>query len=47
MSVKESKSPSRYSNILKALRLFSRFIKKPELASNYAFPLSIKRLIPT
>jgi integrase len=37
-SVKESKSPSRYSNILKALRHFSRFIKKPELASNYAFP---------
>jgi integrase len=37
-SVKETKSPSRYSNILKALRHFSRFIKKPELASNYAFP---------
>jgi hypothetical protein len=36
-SVKESKSPSRYSNILKALRHFSRFIKKPELALNYAF----------
>jgi integrase len=36
--VKGSKSPSRYSNILKALRHFTRFIGRPELASSYAFP---------
>jgi len=36
--IKEDKSPSRYSNILKALRHYTRFIGRPELASRYAFP---------
>ena len=36
--IKEEKSPSRYSNILKALRHYTRFIGRPELASRYAFP---------
>lgn len=36
--IKESKSPYRYSNILKALRHYSRFIGKPYLFSEFAFP---------
>ena len=39
-SLKESRSISRYSNILKVLKHYTRFIGRPELASNYIFPRS-------